>query len=131
MSVARVTEIIASSKKSFDDAVGIGIARSAKTPKNVEGAWIQYQKVLVDSKSKISEYRVTLKVLDPNAAKHVAARSFNAAQRKHACTATAGWNFAPRTHWRVCGNLKASATKHENYRRRSTAGSRKASTRKT
>ena len=79
MSVARVTEIIALSKKRFDDAVGIGIARSAKTPKNVEGAWIQNQKVLVDSNGKISEYRVTLKVLDPNAAKHVAERSFNAA----------------------------------------------------
>ena len=63
----------------FDDAVGIGIARSEKTPKNVEGAWIQDQKVLVDSKGKISKYRVTLKVLDPNAAKHVAERSFNAA----------------------------------------------------
>ena len=62
MSVARVTEIIASSKKSFEDAVSIGIARSAKTLKNVEGAWIQDQKVLVDSKGKISEYRVTLKV---------------------------------------------------------------------
>ena len=132
MSVARVTEIIASSKKSFDDAVGIGIARSAKTPKNVEGAWIQNQKVLVDSKGKISEYRVTLKVLDPNAAKHVAERSFNAATAEARVHGNrAGWNFAPRTHWRVCGNLKASAKKHENYWRRSTAGSRKASTRKT
>jgi flavin-binding protein dodecin len=62
MSVARVTEIIASSNKSFDDAVAAGIARSAKTLKNVEGAWIQDQKVVVDSKGKISEYRVTLKV---------------------------------------------------------------------
>jgi dodecin len=62
MSVARVTEIIASSKKSFDDAVNVGIARAAKTLKNVQGAWIQDQKVTVDGKGKISEYRVTLKV---------------------------------------------------------------------
>lgn len=62
MSVARVTEIIASSKKSFDDAVNVGIARAAKTLKNVQGAWIQDQKVVVDGKGKISEYRVTLKV---------------------------------------------------------------------
>ena len=62
MSVARVTEIIASSKKSFDDAVSVGIARASKTLKNVQGAWIQDQKVNVDAKGKISEYRVTLKV---------------------------------------------------------------------
>lgn len=61
MSVARVTEIIAASKKSFDDAVNIGIARAAKTLKNVEGAWVQDQKVLVKD-GKIVEYRVNLKV---------------------------------------------------------------------
>jgi dodecin len=62
MSVARVTEITASSKKSFDDAVNIGIARAAKTLKNVQGAWIQDQKVVVDGKGKISEYRVSMKI---------------------------------------------------------------------
>ncbi len=62
MSVARVTEITASSKKSFDDAVNIGIARAAKTLKNVQGAWIQDQKVVVDAKGKISEYRVSMKI---------------------------------------------------------------------
>ena len=41
MAVARVTEIIAGSKKSFEDAVEQGIARAAKTLKNVEGAWVQ------------------------------------------------------------------------------------------
>ena len=62
MSVARVTEITASSKKSFDDAVNVGIARAAKTLKNVQGAWIQDQKVVVDAKGKISEYRVSMKI---------------------------------------------------------------------
>ncbi len=61
MSVARVTEIISSSKKSFDDAIEKGIKRAAATLKNVEGAWIKQQKVIVKN-GKITEYRVDLKV---------------------------------------------------------------------
>lgn len=61
MSVAKVTELIASSKKSFDDAVSIGIARAHKTLSGVKGAWIKDHKVVVE-KGKITEYRVTLKV---------------------------------------------------------------------
>lgn len=61
MSVARVTEIIAGSKKSFDDALKEGVKRANKTLKNVKGAWIQDQQVII-SKGKIEEYRVTLKV---------------------------------------------------------------------
>jgi flavin-binding protein dodecin len=61
MSVARVTEIISSSNKSFEDAIEKGVARAAKTLKNVEGAWIKGQKVIV-KKGKIAEYRVNLKV---------------------------------------------------------------------
>ena len=60
-SVARVTEIIASSTKSFDDAVKTGIDRACKTLSNVQGAWVQDQKVVV-KKGKITEYRVGLKV---------------------------------------------------------------------
>lgn len=61
MSVARVTEIISSSKKSFEDAIAKGIDRAAKTLKNVEGAWVKEQKIIVKN-GKISEYRVDLKV---------------------------------------------------------------------
>lgn len=61
MSVAKVTEIISSSAKSFDDAVNQGIKRADKTLANVRGAWIKDQKVMVE-KGKIVEYRVTLKV---------------------------------------------------------------------
>lgn len=61
MSVARVTEIIASSSKSFDDAVENGVERAAKTLKNVEAAWVQDQKVVVRD-GKVAEYRVNLKV---------------------------------------------------------------------
>jgi flavin-binding protein dodecin len=61
MSVAKVTEIIASSNKSFDDAVSKGIKRANKTLKNIKGAWIKEQQVSVDG-GKITEYRVTMKV---------------------------------------------------------------------
>jgi hypothetical protein len=61
MSVAKVTEIIASSPKSFEDAVQTGIARAHKTLKNVRGAWIAEQKVDVEN-GKITEYRVTMRV---------------------------------------------------------------------
>ena len=61
MSVARVTELIAASTKSFDDAVQIGVSRAVKTLKNVEGIWIDNQKCVI-KKGKIAEYRVNLKV---------------------------------------------------------------------
>ncbi len=61
MSVARVTEIISGSKKSFDDAVEKGVERATETLKNVEGAWVQDQKVIIKD-GKIVEYRVNLKV---------------------------------------------------------------------
>ncbi len=61
MSVARVTEITSSSTKSFQDAIEKGIERATQTLKNVEGAWIQDQKVVVE-KGKIAGYRVNMKV---------------------------------------------------------------------
>lgn len=61
MPVAKVTEIIASSNKSFEDAIATGIKRANKTLRNVKGAWVKDQKVKCD-KGKITEYRVTLKV---------------------------------------------------------------------
>jgi len=62
MSIARVTEIKASSTKSFDDAIEAGVARAHKTLKNVKSAWIENQEVLVDEKGQINEYRVQMKV---------------------------------------------------------------------
>lgn len=61
MSVARVTEIIASSNKSFDDAIENGVARASATLNNVQTAWVQDQNVVI-SDGKIEEYRVSLKV---------------------------------------------------------------------
>ena len=60
-SVARVTEITASSTKSFEHAIETGVKRSCKTLKNVTGAWVQDQKVDIKN-GKITAYRVNLKV---------------------------------------------------------------------
>jgi dodecin len=61
MAVARVTEISSASSKSFQDAIEDGISRAHKTLRNVSGAWIQDQKVVV-AKGKVTEYRVNMKV---------------------------------------------------------------------
>jgi len=60
-SVARVTEITASSEKGFEDAIEVGISRANKTLENVKGAWIKSQKVVI-ANGEIREYRVTMKV---------------------------------------------------------------------
>lgn len=61
MSVAKVTEITASSKKSFEDAIDVGLKRANKTLRNVKGAWVSGMKVDCD-KGKITTYRVSMKV---------------------------------------------------------------------
>lgn len=61
MSIAKVTEIISSSSKSFDDAVENGIERASKSLKGITGAWVADQKVTVKD-GKIDDYRVVLKV---------------------------------------------------------------------
>lgn len=60
-SVARVTEITASSPKGFDDAVKMGMDKATKTLRNVAGAWVESQKVVVNN-GRITEWRVTMKV---------------------------------------------------------------------
>ncbi|MEO6057473.1 MAG: dodecin family protein, partial [Gemmatimonadales bacterium] len=55
------TEIQSSSTKSFEDAVESGIARADKTLRNLTGAWVKSQQVVIE-KGKITEYRVLLKV---------------------------------------------------------------------
>ena len=61
MPVARNSEITASSKKSFEDAIENGIKRFCKTVDGVEGAWVKEQKVVVDD-GDVKEFRVTMKV---------------------------------------------------------------------
>lgn len=61
MTIARVTEITASSSESFDDAIQEGLRRAAKTLDNIKGAWIQDQEVVADGGA-IKQYRVHMKV---------------------------------------------------------------------
>ena len=61
MSVAKVIEIISTSKDSFEDAIKQGVERASATISGVAAAWVKDQSVEVN-KGKITEYRVTLKV---------------------------------------------------------------------
>jgi len=61
MSVAKVSEISATSKKSFEDAIQRGLTRASKTLRNVRSAWIKEQRVWVE-KGKIIEYQVNMMV---------------------------------------------------------------------
>lgn len=61
MTVAKVTEISASSEKGFEDAVKEGIKRANKTLDNITGAWVKDMKVDVEN-GKVIAYRVHMKV---------------------------------------------------------------------
>jgi flavin-binding protein dodecin len=61
MSVARTTEITASSKKGFDAAIEKGIKRATKTLENVTGAWIKDQEIIVEN-NEIAGYKVRMMV---------------------------------------------------------------------
>ena len=61
MSVAKVTEITATSEVSFEDAIKKGIKRASKTLKNISGVWIKEQNAVVQD-GKITEWRVGMKV---------------------------------------------------------------------
>jgi hypothetical protein len=59
MSVAKVSEISATSTKSFEDAIQRGIERASKTLRNVQSAWIKEQQVRLTNGS-ITEYQVNM-----------------------------------------------------------------------
>ncbi len=61
MSVAKVSEISATSQKSFEDAIQQGLARAAKTLRNISGAWIKEQHVhYIDGR--VAQYQVNMMV---------------------------------------------------------------------
>jgi flavin-binding protein dodecin len=60
--VARVTEIIAASPKSFEDAIQVGFSRAAKTLRGITGMRIMEQRVAVED-AKVVEYRVRMEVI--------------------------------------------------------------------
>lgn len=61
MSVAKTSEITASSSKSFEDAIRHGISKMSKSVDNIESAWVKEQKVVVEG-GEVAAYRVTMKV---------------------------------------------------------------------
>jgi len=61
MSVAKITEIIASSSESFEDALVQGIDKASQTISGITGAWVESQKVTVKD-GKIDQYRVNIKL---------------------------------------------------------------------
>jgi len=60
--VARVSEVIAASPISFDEAVKAGFERANSTLRNITGLRIIEQRVSVED-GKISEYRVRMEVI--------------------------------------------------------------------
>ena len=61
MSVAKVSELSATSTKSFEDAIQQGLARAVKTLRNVKGAWIKEQHVRCTD-GRVTEYQVNMMV---------------------------------------------------------------------
>ena len=61
MSVARITELSATSQTSFEDAIQQAISRATSTLRGVEGAWIKDQNVLIED-GNITGYKVNLEV---------------------------------------------------------------------
>ncbi len=60
--VARVTDIIAESPVSFDEAVKVGFDRASKTLRGITGLRIVEQRVSV-KENKINTYRVKMEVI--------------------------------------------------------------------
>ncbi len=61
MSVAKVSEISATSSKSFEDAIQQGLTRASKTLRHIKGAWVKEHQVKCDG-GKIVEYQVNMMV---------------------------------------------------------------------
>jgi flavin-binding protein dodecin len=87
MSVARVTEITSESTRSFEDAIKRGVSRANQTLRNLSGAWIKEQQIVIND-GKVSGYRVNMLVTfildDAPAATSTATRAATAAPARKA-----------------------------------------------
>ncbi len=61
MSIARVTELSATSEQSFEDAINQGVNRATSTLRNVESAWIKDMNVMIEN-GNISAYKVNMAI---------------------------------------------------------------------
>jgi dodecin len=61
MSVARVTELSATSETGFEDAINQAVARATKTLRGVEGCWVKDMNVLIED-GNIVGYKVNVEI---------------------------------------------------------------------
>jgi flavin-binding protein dodecin len=61
MSVAKTIELTSTSNEGFEAAIRDAIAKASETVRNIEGAWVKEQKVMV-SDGKVTGFRVHLEV---------------------------------------------------------------------
>ena len=61
MSIARVTELSATSETSFEDAINQAVARATKTLRGVEGAWVKDMNVMIEN-ANITGYKVNVEI---------------------------------------------------------------------
>lgn len=61
MTVARVTELSATSDQSFEDAINVGVNRATSTLRNVEGAWVKDMNVMIEN-GRITGYKVNMAI---------------------------------------------------------------------
>jgi flavin-binding protein dodecin len=61
MSVARVTELSATSETSFEDAINQAVSRATETLRGVEGCWVKDMNVLI-SDGNITGYKVNVAI---------------------------------------------------------------------
>jgi flavin-binding protein dodecin len=62
MYVAKIIEISAESTESFEDAIRQGIRKASETVKDIKGAWVKEQQVVVDGGNVVG-FRVDLKII--------------------------------------------------------------------
>ena len=59
--IARVTELSATSEESFEDAIDRGIKRATSTLRNVESAWIKDMNVMIEN-NEVAAYKVNMAI---------------------------------------------------------------------
>ena len=61
MSIARVTELSATSEQGFEDAIDQAVARATKTLRGVQGAWVKDMNVMIED-GNITGYKVNVEI---------------------------------------------------------------------
>jgi hypothetical protein len=62
MAIVKVIEIMANSKKSWDDATQQAVAHASKSLRNIRSVNVNNMSCTVDKKGKIAEYRVNCSI---------------------------------------------------------------------